>query len=113
MIRRPPRSTLFPYTTLFRSQQVVGPEAAPEPGSETRVEGRARPADAVAVVAEELVPHLYVPLLHPGELDVDILALGVRLLAGQHQVEVGGVVLVLPMVQPGVQGGSVEGHDSK
>src|SRR2546425_9667792 len=22
MIRRPPRSTLFPYTTLFRSQQV-------------------------------------------------------------------------------------------
>src|SRR2546430_9064532 len=27
MIRRPPRSTLFPYTTLFRSEQVtaVGP----------------------------------------------------------------------------------------
>src|SRR3712207_8145766 len=24
MIRRPPRSTLFPYTTLFRSQAVVG-----------------------------------------------------------------------------------------
>src|SRR5947207_10971930 len=24
MIRRPPRSTLFPYTTLFRSQQVKG-----------------------------------------------------------------------------------------
>src|SRR3712207_8852245 len=24
MIRRPPRSTLFPYTTLFRSQVVVG-----------------------------------------------------------------------------------------
>src|SRR3712207_8824789 len=23
MIRRPPRSTLFPYTTLFRSDQVV------------------------------------------------------------------------------------------
>src|SRR5256885_13973596 len=23
MIRRPPRSTLFPYTTLFRSQQTV------------------------------------------------------------------------------------------
>src|SRR2546430_9890493 len=23
MIRRPPRSTLFPYTTLFRSEQVV------------------------------------------------------------------------------------------
>src|ERR1051326_8733127 len=27
MIRRPPRSTLFPYTTLFRSQQAVnGPQ---------------------------------------------------------------------------------------
>src|SRR2546425_4634280 len=24
MIRRPPRSTLFPYTTLFRSKQVIG-----------------------------------------------------------------------------------------
>src|SRR3989442_7270072 len=24
MIRRPPRSTLFPYTTLFRSVQVLG-----------------------------------------------------------------------------------------
>src|SRR2546427_4691096 len=25
MIRRPPRSTLFPYTTLFRSQNFGGP----------------------------------------------------------------------------------------
>src|SRR5438552_10451711 len=25
MIRRPPRSTLFPYTTLFRSQHSIGP----------------------------------------------------------------------------------------
>src|SRR5256885_10621693 len=32
MIRRPPRSTLFPYTTLFRSQHVilVRPETSPE-----------------------------------------------------------------------------------
>src|SRR3712207_7177066 len=28
MIRRPPRSTLFPYTTLFRSQDDDGPCAA-------------------------------------------------------------------------------------
>src|SRR3712207_8973302 len=27
MIRRPPRSTLFPYTTLFRSRLVVGQPA--------------------------------------------------------------------------------------
>src|SRR3989449_4991121 len=31
MIRRPPRSTLFPYTTLFRSLlPVVGPEPSPQ-----------------------------------------------------------------------------------
>src|SRR2546428_949931 len=28
MIRRPPRSTLFPYTTLFRSQRLVGGDGA-------------------------------------------------------------------------------------
>src|SRR5260370_18957808 len=28
MIRRPPRSTLFPYTTLFRSHAAVGDPAA-------------------------------------------------------------------------------------
>src|SRR2546427_9535954 len=27
MIRRPPRSTLFPYTTLFRSESAVGDRA--------------------------------------------------------------------------------------
>src|SRR3712207_7379037 len=26
MIRRPPRSTLFPYTTLFRSRRLAGPD---------------------------------------------------------------------------------------
>src|SRR2546427_4899756 len=29
MIRRPPRSTLFPYTTLFRSDRQVGALARP------------------------------------------------------------------------------------
>src|SRR3712207_7775198 len=38
MIRRPPRSTLFPYTTLFRSQfkldfAVIGASALDEDGS--------------------------------------------------------------------------------
>src|SRR5688572_32255628 len=27
MIRRPPRSTLFPYTTLFRSEGILGEDA--------------------------------------------------------------------------------------
>src|SRR3989442_15737762 len=30
MIRRPPRSTLFPYTTLFRSQHAKGKKTARE-----------------------------------------------------------------------------------
>src|SRR3989442_9688299 len=36
MIRRPPRSTLFPYTTLFRSHLR---SRAPRPGSRARVDG--------------------------------------------------------------------------
>src|SRR2546429_2861061 len=31
MIRRPPRSTLFPYTTLFRSQRPAVPRRAQRP----------------------------------------------------------------------------------
>src|SRR3712207_7416622 len=35
MIRRPPRSTLFPYTTLFRSDRdVVGPGLGQHPAEE-------------------------------------------------------------------------------
>src|SRR5438477_9851345 len=37
MIRRPPRSTLFPYTTLFRSSRAGrGPEECCAAGSPTR-----------------------------------------------------------------------------
>src|SRR5260221_5169312 len=41
MIRRPPRSTLFPYTTLFRSVVALEDEAeglAPQPGQRVRVQ---------------------------------------------------------------------------
>src|SRR3712207_7132575 len=49
MIRRPPRSTLFPYTTLFRSDEVLGDDLAPP-----------APVHAVEVVeaALELDEHL-------------------------------------------------------
>src|SRR3712207_6847549 len=45
MIRRPPRSTLFPYTTLFRSPVQQGaPEHVPlRRGAEPRVAARLRP----------------------------------------------------------------------
>src|SRR5258708_29664960 len=36
MIRRPPRSTLFPYTTLFRSLEVNVREAAPALGARVK-----------------------------------------------------------------------------
>src|SRR5258708_29161649 len=38
MIRRPPRSTLFPYTTLFRS--VFGKGLGPSPGLLIRLKAR-------------------------------------------------------------------------
>src|SRR3712207_8535292 len=54
MIRRPPRSTLFPYTTLFRSQHhAEGDDGAPlrsiesvEPRPEHREQDQRREADA-------------------------------------------------------------------
>src|SRR5574341_2231385 len=36
MIRRPPRSTLFPYTTLFRS---AGPNRSFSPGKQSQPQG--------------------------------------------------------------------------
>src|SRR2546426_6854884 len=40
MIRRPPRSTLFPYTTLFRSRSSVLETSAP--ATVSQISGRAR-----------------------------------------------------------------------
>src|SRR2546430_16795149 len=52
MIRRPPRSTLFPYTTLFRSRRarddrrLRGPAVAAASGPRRAVRSRARPPAA-------------------------------------------------------------------
>src|SRR5579863_10630564 len=40
MIRRPPRSTLFPYTTLFRSAARALCHAVDDPGQDRRRRGR-------------------------------------------------------------------------
>src|SRR2546429_10017426 len=46
MIRRPPRSTLFPYTTLFRSVRRRGPAVLPAAGARRRSRScRARERD--------------------------------------------------------------------
>src|SRR3712207_9213819 len=53
MIRRPPRSTLFPYTTLFRS-----PPAAPLPpgGERTRLRRRAPATTCLRTVLAAMRP---------------------------------------------------------
>src|SRR2546430_12006750 len=49
MIRRPPRSTLFPYTTLFRSSLDVQQEGAFKPDEGFKFEGPQRLRLLIAV----------------------------------------------------------------
>src|SRR5438309_6934596 len=58
MIRRPPRSTLFPYTTLFRSvaatESFARSRCLPRPGCPClRIEESARPTDCAVGRSEE------------------------------------------------------------
>src|SRR5260221_3626324 len=51
MIRRPPRSTLFPYTTLFRSVDLVlheGDEGGDDDGGSTHQDGGGLVAEGLA-----------------------------------------------------------------
>src|SRR3989454_8554870 len=79
MIRRPPRSTLFPYTTLFRSH-VERQEAE---------RGRTIDHDVLILLAEvtqRASHHRLAPLL------VDELELGTdQILGGRHDIEIGEV----------------------
>src|SRR2546427_5189500 len=56
MIRRPPRSTLFPYTTLFRSRVLL---ALGDVGLVERIDLQNRPRDGgCELPAEELLPEI-------------------------------------------------------
>src|SRR3712207_8441509 len=56
MIRRPPRSTLFPYTTLFRSQQAITDgEFEPFTGPVRDQEGNVRIPEGKTATLEELL----------------------------------------------------------
>src|SRR5438552_14884455 len=57
MIRRPPRSTLFPYTTLFRSQRCCRPRIR----SRSTPKTRCRPEPADIVRSEEHTSELQSP----------------------------------------------------
>src|SRR3712207_9526721 len=56
MIRRPPRSTLFPYTTLFRSATLRGISRAEQDEFGVRSQNLAEKAIANGVFAAEIAP---------------------------------------------------------
>src|SRR5260370_23394025 len=62
MIRRPPRSTLFPYTTLFRSREEIGGDhqgkVRPEPVDRGVVAGLLPYQDRSEEHTSELQSHL-------------------------------------------------------
>src|SRR3712207_7725199 len=57
MIRRPPRSTLFPYTTLFRSQEYVVALEDPEATGVVALEGLQAVGVGMSVDETEGVGH--------------------------------------------------------
>src|SRR3712207_7245775 len=72
MIRRPPRSTLFPYTTLFRS----GPHPFPDAGSveaSGRADGHHGWGSGRSERCQPLAPMFFVcshvPMSHLGRID--------------------------------------------
>src|SRR5438034_6177272 len=61
MIRRPPRSTLFPYTTLFRSPSACGPKISSARTRPSRSKARRNfPATEMLKRAFELGPTAHV-----------------------------------------------------
>src|SRR3712207_7589461 len=74
MIRRPPRSTLFPYTTLFRSRDLLQSTM----GGSVRLE----------TVFE---PELWPALIDPTQIELVILNLAIN---ARDAMEVGGTLTV-------------------
>src|SRR3712207_9016262 len=78
MIRRPPRSTLFPYTTLFRS-------CSSKPSRETATKD-VRLSDLVAVEGPAPVGRFYVKA-GPNDLDADLFELRFSPRSEEHTSE--------------------------
>src|ERR1051326_4762550 len=71
MIRRPPRSTLFPYTTLFRSRLIEFLTAIP-------FEQRARPKEGKSILRRALRDLLPAELLYRTERRITIQSAAAR-----------------------------------
>src|SRR3712207_7462864 len=57
MIRRPPRSAIFPYTTLLRSARRSSSPARPHSSPPHRSDSHRRATAASAALLQEPVPH--------------------------------------------------------
>src|SRR3712207_9456463 len=91
MIRRPPRSTLFPYTTLFRSP--VGPVAGQQGGAQL---GKSR------------------VMLHLKGGDGQVIEeRGVATVVKVEQVDLSVIEQVIPLMQVGVDQPRSEEHTSE
>src|SRR2546426_8918270 len=67
MIRRPPRSTLFPYTTIFRSAKLIA-ESGPVPPAGTYVAPVAFEIGSIREVPGER----FGPILHVARFPIDV-----------------------------------------
>src|SRR3712207_8466233 len=79
MIRRPPRSTLFPYTTLFRSREALADFGGPVlyVANVMTQQGETSDytvSDHVRAITEHVGPVVTDVLVHSGDLPPDILA---------------------------------------
>src|SRR5258705_10419036 len=107
MIRRPPRSTLFPYTTLFRSLRARAEALTPPrivPGTGLERAERVDPARAdppvqlCALLGQEAAVHHV--LLRPREID---LAVGGVEVADHEHAPPGAPQLLHPLEQRSVE----------
>src|SRR5256885_5061698 len=108
MIRRPPRSTLFPYTTLFRSNVVRRAHESHVPVARGPQDGHAVIAQALAGGVDVLHGVGQVPEVTPAAVALRVPVVGElhlgRLVAGRRQehqrVASGWVVLARQLLEP-------------
>src|SRR5206468_4432370 len=109
MIRRPPRSTLFPYTTLFRSLARVEGEPDGNQAERARVLGLVRERDARRARLD--APDARLCVRRPLRVDRDDAALGERV--GTRRERVGVLLHAVRIVLPAVDGDRPAGPEKR